>query len=112
MPMVAGATLMMPDGGSTRPGATASQRLSLCCADAAVAGEPPSRPGGAITAMAAAIRARPRTIAMAVLRFDMLMPFRQYLKISAPRRRILHGRYCHPRCGRYGRRTASAADRG
>ena len=36
MPIAGAATLMMPDGGSTRPGATASQGLSLCCAEAAV----------------------------------------------------------------------------
>src|SRR4029079_11292145 len=82
MPMVGAATLMMPDGGSTLPGATASHRLSFCWANAALdAGDMPSWPG-AITATTPAIKANPRPIPMAALRFDMLMPSRIALSLQ------------------------------
>src|SRR5215207_7228657 len=82
MPMVGAATLMMPDGGSTRPGATASQRLSFCCADAAkIAGEPPLR----LTATNAAIKERPKTspgmTTITALRIDMFMPSHNSLRL-------------------------------
>src|SRR6185436_12137059 len=57
IPIAGDATLTIPDGGSTRPGATASQRLSVCCADAA------------------AVSSTLRTIPMAAVRFVMLIPF-------------------------------------
>src|SRR5665213_1201453 len=70
--MVEAATLMMPDGGSTLPGATASHRRSACGAGAAVAEEAPLRNGPfATTAAPAATRIRPA--ARAILRFDMLI---------------------------------------
>ena len=78
MPIAGAATLMMPDGGSTRPGATASQRLSLCCADAAVVACGPPYSPCVINAAAAARISRPRTTAIAMLRFDMLMRFQEY----------------------------------
>src|SRR5712672_2242160 len=90
--MAGAATLMMPDGGSTRPGATASQGLSLCCADAAVVARVPPYIPCVINAAVAARVKRPRTAATAMLRFDMLMRSKSTLKISAAPHRILHER--------------------
>ena len=49
--------------------------------------------------------------AIAVLRFDILIPSDYYVPGERTRRLPL-GRYCRPRYGRSGRQTATAVDRG